>query len=85
MPRAVSPAESRSSPDRPLAGVRPVKGHRGAGESRRPSAGEVGEPATVRLGFGGHGLGNPDNLCLNPTPIRECALRRVPDSVALRL
>jgi hypothetical protein len=25
MPKAASPAESRSSPDRPLAGVRPVK------------------------------------------------------------
>ena len=31
MPKAASPAESRSAPDRPLAGVRPVKGHRRAG------------------------------------------------------
>jgi hypothetical protein len=30
-----------------------------------PSAGEVGEPAAVRLGFGDHGLGNPNNHCFN--------------------
>jgi hypothetical protein len=46
---------TRSAPDRLLAGVRPVWVSRAVNAG--PSAGEVGEPAAVQLGFDVHGLG----------------------------
>jgi hypothetical protein len=64
MPRAASPAESRSSPNRPPAGVRPVKAVAGLVLREDLPQAEVGEPAAVRLGFGEHGLGNSQKLLI---------------------
>ena len=58
---------ARSAPDRLLAGVRPVRVSHAV--NARPSAGEVGEPAAVQLGFDDHGLGKLNIHYLNPTPI----------------
>ena len=54
---------ARSAPDRLLAGVRPVRVSRAV--NARPSAGEVGEPAAVQLGFDDHGLGKLHLHCFN--------------------
>ncbi|MBV8358493.1 MAG: hypothetical protein JO189_11230 [Deltaproteobacteria bacterium] len=58
---------TRSVPHRLLAGVRPVRVSRAV--NARPSAGEVGEPAAVQLGFDDHGLGKLHTHYFNPTPI----------------
>jgi hypothetical protein len=58
MPKAASPAESRSSPDRPLAGVRPVKAIAGLVIRDDLPQAKLGNLRRVRPGFGDHGLGN---------------------------
>ncbi|GEM_PF-2797657 len=55
MPQAVMSAGLALTPDLLLAGVRPDQGLTCC--DRGPSAGEVGEPAAVQLGFDDHGLG----------------------------
>jgi hypothetical protein len=55
MPRTVMAAGLARAPDLLLAGVRPVGVSRAV--NVRPSAGEVGEPAAVQLGFDDHGPG----------------------------
>ena len=74
---------ARSVPDRLLAGVRPVRVSRAV--NARPSAGEVGEPAAVQLGFDDHGLGKLNTHYFNPHTDLECARRINLGSVALRL
>jgi hypothetical protein len=51
----------------------------------RPSAGEVGEPAAVQLGFDDHGLGKLNTHYFNSHTDLECARRIILGSVALRL
>ena len=86
MPRAVSPAGSRSAPDRPLAGVRHVKILAVWVREDRPSTGEVGNPCG---GCGSASTITAWAILLTtasiPTPIRECALPAFPGLVALRL
>ena len=86
-PSCPRPRRRRSSlfPGPAAGGSAPRKRPSRGWSSRGPSAGEVGEPAAVRLGFGDHGLGNFDNYSVISSPIRECARARWMVQVTLRL